>query len=146
LSRPRYSKSQPVRSVSRAAELTGYARVAVAAVALLAPTGLPRSLGADSGTARRSGWLVRMFAAREAALGAGGAWAARTGADLRPWLLAQALGDGADAIAIALATRQGHLGRWRGGALAVFAAAGAIADLGSAAAIGGRHGSLGRTR
>jgi hypothetical protein len=83
-------------------------------------------LGVDRGTARRATTLTRFFSAREAALGLGALHALRTGADVRPWLLAQALGDAGDAVALVAATRARHLPAVRGAALAVVALTGAI--------------------
>jgi hypothetical protein len=94
---------------------TGRARVAAAALGLLRlglgaglavrPELVPRMLGVDAVSARRMSWQVRMTAVRDAALGAGGLQAAVTGEGLRPWLLAQAVADAGDAVAVGLAVR-----------------------------------------
>ena len=49
--------------------------------------------------------FARPFAAREVGLGLGTLYAAGRGEDLRPWVLAQGLGDAGDAVALASAVR-----------------------------------------
>lgn len=110
------------------AEVVGWARLAIGVLATVRPTTLPRMLGSDTGTARRSAWIVRMFAAREAALGAGAVAALRNGKSARPWLYAQAVADAGDALALVAAVRRGHLGK-RGALAALVAAAGVAGDL-----------------
>jgi len=110
--------------------------VAAGVAAFARPRALPRALGVDRGTAERAAWAVRLFAAREAALGAGAVHALRTGRDVRPWLYAAALGDGGDAVTFLRAARQGHLRPVLAGGLAVFAAAGLAADLVAAGELG----------
>ena len=84
-------------------------RIAVAAGCLAAPVPALRALGADTATAQRVGWLTRMMAVRDGALGAGALAAGRRGGDPRPWLLAGAVADAVDAVAFAGALKQGRL-------------------------------------
>jgi hypothetical protein len=117
------------------AEVVGWGRVALGILATARPTMLPRMLGSDTGTAQRAAWIVRMFAAREAALGAGTVAALRDGRNPGPWLYAQAAGDVGDALALVAAVRRGHLGK-RGMLLALVAAAGAVGDVVAARDLG----------
>lgn len=79
----------------------GAGRVAIGAWMLGRPGGLGRFLGVDRVTAERTTWLTRMVAAREVALGAGTLAAVRRGGAVGPWLVAQAVADAGDAVAIA---------------------------------------------
>jgi hypothetical protein len=108
---------------------TSLGRVLAGVAAFVRPETLPRVLGMDRGTARRSAPLVRMFASREAALGAGALYALRTGRDVTPWLVAQAVGDAGDALALAAAARARHVDSVRGTAIALSAAGGVVAGL-----------------
>jgi hypothetical protein len=102
-------------------------------VALFArPAALPRAVGVDSVSARRMAWAVRLFAVRDAALGAGAVHAVLTGRPVRPWVLAQALSDGADAVAIGVAVRQRQVSAVRGTAVAAFALGGCAGLLAAA--------------
>jgi hypothetical protein len=102
-------------------------------VALFArPESLPRSVGVDSVSARRMAWVVRLFAARDAALGAGAVHAVLAGRPARPWLLAQALSDGSDALALGLAVRHRQVAAARGAALVAFAVGGCAGVLAAA--------------
>lgn len=107
----------------------GLGRVALSAGVLVRPTGLPRLLGVDEQGAARLDWVLRMFAARDAALGLGAAWAAVTGGPVRSWLVAQAIGDATDAAVFALGARSGQLPRVRATALAAFAGSGVAGGL-----------------
>jgi hypothetical protein len=118
--------ANPGRKVHLVAGLTSLGRVAIGAASFIRPETLPRALGVDRGTARRATLLTRFFSAREAALGIGALHALRTGADVRPWLIAQAIGDAGDAAALVAATRARHVRAARGTALAVVALTGAI--------------------
>lgn len=83
-------------------------RVVMAAAFLAAPVPGARLLGTDTATAQRVGWLTRMMAVRDAAIGAGATVAARRG-DPRPWLVAGAVSDAVDAVVIAGALKQGRV-------------------------------------
>jgi hypothetical protein len=109
------------RKVQRIAALTSAGRILVGIATFVRPETLPRALGVDRGTARRAAPLTRFFAAREAALGAGALYALRSGSDVRPWLVAQAVGDAGDAVALTAATRARHVPALRGAALALVA-------------------------
>ncbi|MEN3358260.1 MAG: hypothetical protein V7637_2242 [Mycobacteriales bacterium] len=126
--------SQPGRR--RAARLgagaASLARVGVGLALLARPDGLPKAVGVDSVSARRMAWVVRLFAARDAALGAGAAHALLTGRPVRPWLLAQAASDGADAVALGLAIRNRQVSAIRGTAVAAFALGGCAGVLAAA--------------
>lgn len=114
------------RKVQRAAALSSAGRVVAGIVMFVLPETLPRGLGVDRGTARRATPLTRFFAAREAALGAGALYALRSGNDVRPWLVAQAVGDAGDAVALIAATRARHVKAVRGAALALLALSGVM--------------------
>ena len=94
-------------------------RLAVGAVSTVQPTALPRGMGIDSATAGRATFITRMFASREIAIALGtGVAVARGGPGARPWLLASALADGADAVTLIAAARAGRTAK-----LASYAAA-----------------------
>jgi hypothetical protein len=107
-------------------------RVGVGAALVARPSALPRAVGVDSVSARRMAWLVRLFAVRDAALGAGAAHAVLTGRPVRPWLAAQALSDGSDAVALGMAIRQRQVSAVRGAAIAGFALGGCAGLLAAA--------------
>ncbi|MFG1924826.1 hypothetical protein [Cryptosporangium sp. NPDC048952] len=70
-----------------------------------------------------------MFASREIAIALGTGFAVvRGGPGARPWLLASALADGADAVTLVTAARQGRAAKLPSYA----AAAGAVAAVGAA--------------
>lgn len=108
---------------------TGIFRVAAGSVLLANPDTLARLLGVDSVTARRSAWLTRMIAGREAGLGLGALSAARTGRGIRPALLAQAVADTADAAALLTAARSRRVSAPRALGLAAFAVAGVAGEV-----------------
>jgi hypothetical protein len=114
------------RSVQVVTGLTAAGRVASGVAAFVRPEGLPRMLGLDRGTSRRSTFLVRLFAVREAALGVGTVHALQTGRDVRPWLVATAISDAGDALAFAAATRERVLRPSRGVAVSIAALAGVV--------------------
>lgn len=118
--------ANPARKVQVVAGITSLGRVVIGAATFVRPETLPRVLGVDRGTARRAAPLTRFFSAREAALGLGALFALRNGGDVRPWLVAQAIGDAGDAAALAVATRARHVPAARGIALAVVALTGAV--------------------
>ncbi|HEV7203692.1 MAG TPA: hypothetical protein VGN18_03735 [Jatrophihabitans sp.] len=84
-------------------------RTLIAASMLAAPVPAARLLGLDSATAKRVGWLTRMMAVRDGALGVGGLDALRRDGDARPWLLGGAVSDAVDAAVIAGALSSGRL-------------------------------------
>lgn len=122
-----------VRSARSIALAIGAGRLVMGGVFLAYPAVSTRMLGLDSATAARVGWLARMAAVRDAALGAGtlATTAARRGQTA--WLLAGALTDAGDAGVIALAARSGRLSPGRAYLVAGGALATALAALGSAA-------------
>jgi hypothetical protein len=97
-------------------------RVAIGATVFIRPALLTKTMGADQVTADRSAWVVRMFAVRDLALGAGVLWAldnARRGRlggllgggpdpVLRQMLLLGVLCDLGDAVAVTDALRRRH--------------------------------------
>ena len=118
---------------ARTAVLIGAGRLAFGVIFSAAPEPGMRLLGMDGATARRASWVSRMVAARDAALGLGTLAAARTGG-AGPWLLAGALADAGDAVAVAAAIKQRRVagpGAWliAGGGLP-------LAGLGVLAAMG----------
>jgi hypothetical protein len=114
--------------VAAAATALGIARGVFGTAMAVAPALLPRLLGADARTARRLGYLPRMIAARELAIGVGTLRAVGAGEDLRSWLAAQAVSDAGDAVAIAAALRAGRVNRVAGAVLVLFAVGGVTAD------------------
>jgi hypothetical protein len=114
------------------AAAAGLGRVGVGVALFVRPESLPRAVGVDSVSARRMAWAVRLFAARDAALGAGAVHAVLTGRPARPWLLAQALSDGSDALSIGLAIRHRQISAARGAALVGFAVGGCAGILAAA--------------
>jgi hypothetical protein len=88
------------------AKLFAAGRVAVGAAVLARPEVLTRGFRIDSATARRVGWLARMFGVRDMVLGAGTLYALSRDAAPGPWLLASAASDAVDAAALSAAIRQ----------------------------------------
>jgi hypothetical protein len=109
-------------------------RIGVGVALFVRPDSLPRAVGVDSVSARRMAWVVRLFAARDAALGAGALHAVLTGRPARPWLLAQALADGSDAVAVGVAIRGRQVSAVRGTAVVAFAVGGCVGVLAAAGA------------
>lgn len=107
----------------------GILRCAFGLGMMLDPSRLARMLGTDRRTAADTGWLTRMVGAREIALGVGTLTDLRRGSDPAPWLVAQALADGGDALALLAALRRGRVGTAAGWTVVVFAAGGALGDL-----------------
>lgn len=107
---------------------------------MVRPRVLPEAVGFHAGTAPAQEWLVRMMAAREAALGVGTLAALRTGQSPRFWLWAQALSDAGDATAL-LPLRRRPVGRRRVYAIVAFAVAGTTGDLVAARALRGHGGA-----
>jgi len=105
----------------------GLGRVAIGAVFFAAPVTALRIVGADSATAQRVTWLSRMTAARDGVLGVGTAQAAAAGGGAG-WLLAGAVSDGVDAVALAQAIRERRAGGI--GAIGMVAAAVGTSALG----------------
>ena len=121
----------------------GLGRVAIGAVFFTAPVTALRIVGADSATAARVTWLSRMTAARDVVLGAGTTQAASGGGGAG-WLLAGAVSDAVDAVALAQAVRERRAGGI--GAMGMVVAAIGTSALGVWAALGSRgrrgHSSL----
>jgi hypothetical protein len=113
-------------------------RTAIAGAFLVAPVGTVRSLGCDTATARRVGWLTRMMAVRDGVLGVGGLLAVRRGGDAGSWLVGGAAADALDTVVIAQAIRQGRLAGLR--PAAVVPAAGLSAAFGMVTAVRLRRG------
>ncbi|HEV7193896.1 MAG TPA: hypothetical protein VGN35_11905 [Jatrophihabitantaceae bacterium] len=114
----------------------GLARIAIGAVFFAAPVTALRIVGADSATATRVTWLSRMTAARDAVLGAGTTQSALAGGGAG-WLLAGAVSDAVDAVALAQAVRERRAGGI--GATGMVAAAVGTSALGLWAALGSRR-------
>ncbi len=110
----------------------GVGRVALGVAVLVRPTMLASMLGVDSVTARRTAWALRMTGARDVGLGLGTVWALAASGPVRPWLLAQAVGDGTDAVVFAAAARTRQLAPAPSLASAALAAAGLLGSLAAA--------------
>jgi hypothetical protein len=104
LDRQRFRIPEPA---AMARQLTA-GRAVAGTVILAAPVLSARLLGTDSATAQRVVWLTRMMAVRDAALGAGGFAAVRSGGPVTPWLIAGAVSDAVDAIVLGQALRSGR--------------------------------------
>jgi hypothetical protein len=101
-------------------------------VGMLARPGLLTSpLAADATPARAGAWLAEMVGGREVALG-GGLVLARQSPRL--WLLAAALSDGADALVLLRAAHRRDCRPLPARLVALFAVAGATAEIAAAAA------------
>jgi hypothetical protein len=82
----------------------------MAAGFLAAPVPSARLLGLDTATAQRIGWLTRMMAVRDGAIGVGGLVAGRRSPSAAaPWLLAGAVSDAVDAVVLAGAIKRGRV-------------------------------------
>lgn len=119
----------------------GLGRVGIGAIFFAAPVTALRIVGADSATAKRVTWLSRMTAARDGVLGVGTAQATAAGGGAG-WLLAGAVSDAVDAVALAQAIRERRAGGI--GAVGMVAAAVGTSALGVWAALGARAGARGR--
>jgi len=92
----------------------GIGRVAIGTAFAALPELGVRLLGTDAATARRVGWLSRMVAGRDIALGAGTIAATRNG-NGAGWVLGGAFADAVDSAAVVMAMKQGRLrgpGAW----------------------------------
>jgi len=107
-------------------------RLIVGIAMLLAPKLVGERWFGAGGTAPESTALMRIGGVRDAAFGAGGLIAARSGADLRPWLAAGVIVDGTDAYATL--TAEGVPGSNKASAIAVALGAAAINAAGLALA------------
>jgi hypothetical protein len=112
-------------------------RVAVGAALVARPEALPRAVGVDSVSARRMGWVVRLFAVRDAVLGAGAVHALVRGRPVAGWLVAQSVSDGADAVALALAVRGRSVSAVRAAPVIAFAVGGCAGTIAAARNITG---------
>lgn len=124
----RIRSSRSATSAGRLAVTLASARVVIGAAALAAPVSSLRLLGADTGTARRVGWLTRMTGVRDAVLGTG-ALTADGGRPRAAWLLGGAAADAADAVIMLAALRSGRL---RGVVPSAVAAGAVVAAAGGA--------------
>jgi hypothetical protein len=104
----------------------GIGRTALGLALFARPAALPRAVGVDRVSARRLSWAVRLFAVRDAALGAGVAYSVITRKPVRPWLAASALSDAGDAASLAVAIRGRQVGPVRAGLIMLFALGGVI--------------------
>ncbi|HVE64899.1 MAG TPA: hypothetical protein VNB94_14000 [Mycobacteriales bacterium] len=107
----------------------GLFRVALGTSLVVRPAGLAKTVGVDSATASKVGWLGSMVGVRDIALGWGLVHAARRDADPRPWLLAQAASDAVDAAAFTAAVVRGQAKPTKTLAIAAFAVLGTLSEL-----------------
>jgi hypothetical protein len=110
----------------------GIARVAFGLGLFAAPDTCLRLLGVDGSSARRMTFLARMVGARDVSLGAGAAVSCGTGSR-RGWLLAGALADAGDVVAVSAAARRGTVGGAAG--IGIIALAGSSAAVGAIAVV-----------
>lgn len=116
----------------------GVGRTVLGTSFLIDPVRSVRVLGVDSATANRMTWMAQMMAGRDAVIGVGTVASARRGSGTG-WLVAGAVADLVDGIAIGEAVRSGRLR----GVLPSLVSAGAVglAGLALAAAVGSRRSS-----
>ena len=133
LTRP---SSRPAVALATLASAATPARLAVgrtgAGVVMLArPRLLPETMGVDSASAAKTGWIVQMLGAREVALGLGTLAALRTrdGRATRTWVLAGVLSDAVDVVAVGAAVTGGRLSKAAGGAVVLTALSATLAGL-----------------
>lgn len=114
-------------SARQAARSTGPTRIAIGTLLAMKPELLARLLHGTGSVDAETRLHLRMLAVREIALGVGTVLALGTERDARRWLLALALVDTGEALALAQASRRGSVRPAVGLAFAT-------ADLGSSAA------------
>jgi hypothetical protein len=127
--------NQRIGSSRCAPFLLGAGRLGFGVLLLARPIPATTMIGLDTATATRIVWLSRMAAVRDAALGAGTLRAVFGGADEGAWLLAGALCDTVDAVAIGAAVRAGRLPVRRAGLMATAAAGAGLVGFLSAKAV-----------
>jgi hypothetical protein len=84
-------------------------RAVMGAVITASPVRAARMLGSDTATAQRVAYLTRMLGVRDSALGLGGVAAVRRGSGAASWVLAGAVADAVDAMALAGALKKGRI-------------------------------------
>ena len=106
-------------------------RTGAGAVMLAKPRLLPESLGVDSASATKTGWVVQMLGAREIALGLGTLVTLRSPdrPAARTWVAAGVLSDSADVLAIGAAVLNGRLSRPVGALVVATALTAALSGL-----------------
>ncbi len=108
-------------------------RLGFGAGILARPDLTARLLGVDRVTARRTSWLASLVGIREVTLAVGTLDAVRRGpAAAVPWLLAQAMSDGGDAVAFLGAAARGHVRTSAAVGLAALSLSGMAAELAAA--------------
>ena len=125
---PRFLSALP--DAVTVARFVGVGRTVLGGGVLATPVSSVKALGVDTGTAKRMEFVSRMMAGRDVVIGVG------TMLSRRPagWLLAGAVADAVDAVAVAQARREGRAGGVVAAALVPGAAG--LALLGAAAALG----------
>ena len=106
----------------------GVTRLVIGAGMIVNPAGLGKALGLSEERAREAGWLARLAGAREIGIGLGTLAAWRSGAPTAGWVAAQAISDGSDAVAFAMASRKGAITPARGWGMGLFALSGAVSE------------------
>lgn len=119
----------PARQRRMPGLLIGFGRLSLGGLFLAAPETATRLLGLDAVTATRVSWLARMTAIRDCTLGAGTVLSSITGHGAAPWLLAGAVSDAGDAVAIGLAIREGRLPAAKAGAMVALAGGATLAGI-----------------
>lgn len=121
---------------SHPASTIGLARAGLGTAMALRPMLLPRLLGVAKDSAVSMDWTMRMVGAREIALGLGGLSTSRDRRRSR-WLLAQAISDCGDAVALSMALRERKVAALPTVAVVVFAIVGAVVEVAAVAAYRG---------
>lgn len=133
LTRPSSRRSDLLGRAARAATPARLAlgRTGAGAVMVARPRLMPETMGVDSASAAKTGWVVQMLGAREIALGLGtlASLRSRDGRATRTWLLAGVLSDGLDVLAVGGAVAKGRLSKPVGGAVVLTALGATFAGL-----------------
>ena len=106
-------------------------RTGAGVVMLARPRLMPQTMGVDSASAAKTGWVVQMLGARELALGLGtlAALRSRDSRAARTWVQVGVLCDGLDVLTVGAALAAGRLSKAVGGAVVLTALGAALAGL-----------------
>ncbi len=106
-------------------------RTGAGVVMLARPRLVPQTMGVDSASAAKTGWVMQMLGAREVALGLGtlAALRSRDSRAARTWVQVGVLCDGIDALAIGTAIARGRVSKAIGGAVVLTSIGATLAGL-----------------
>ena len=97
----------PVESLRRATLGLGIGTLVVGTVPWIAPRPFARAFGLSTGESTVTDLLIRSVSARDAISGIGILSATIHGGRVAPWILARALSDGTDTLAVGIAWKSG---------------------------------------